>query len=86
MTGHFNVVFEDDRNVGTHGTDIYARRVKPKARCSPSGDVSNGAGIREMTPAIACISSTSCVNPYRWFNPGDTESDADRIRARVPAY
>ena len=48
--------------------------------------ISDGSGRREVTPAIACISGTSCVAPYRWFHPQDTTTNADRIKARVLTY
>ena len=134
------VIYEDDRNIATTGTDIYARRVKttgsvlaafPVAAATdneyaprlarraastleatyqrgPSATVfdygvwgqsllngatsgaafaiSSGSGIREITPAISCAAATRCVVPYRWFNPTDTQTGVDRIKARALTY
>jgi hypothetical protein len=48
--------------------------------------VSAQANIREMSPDIACTSTTSCTSVYRWFNTADTTTDADRTKARVITY
>ena len=48
--------------------------------------ISNASTAREMTPAIACDTTTSCVAPYRKYDPNDTNTDADRVVARVLSY
>jgi len=48
--------------------------------------ISNATGVREMSPAIGCSTTLSCVVPYRWFNPADTTTSSDRIKARVLSY
>lgn len=48
--------------------------------------ISSVAGVREMTPAVACRTTLSCVVPYRWFDPADHASGIDRIKARVVSY
>jgi len=48
--------------------------------------ISNATGIREMSPAIGCSTTLSCVAPYRWLNPADTATSSDRIKARVLSY
>lgn len=48
--------------------------------------VSGQAGIREMSAAMGCSSLSSCLVGYRWFNPFDTTTDSDRIKARLVSY
>ena len=48
--------------------------------------VSQTGNIREMTPAIACMSSKDCAVVYRWFDPADPQTDADQIKARTLSY
>jgi hypothetical protein len=51
-TDAFIVVFEDDRNQGSTGTDIYARPVKPTGVVLPAFVVANSA-VNEQGPSIA---------------------------------
>jgi hypothetical protein len=70
----------------TFNFDVYGQGLNAGALNGSSYPISISGGIREMTPAIACLSATNCMSPYRWFNQNDTTTDADRIKARLIAY
>ncbi len=66
--------------------DIYGQSLNGGALSGAAFAVANGSSIREMTPAISCGTTTSCVDVYRWFNSGDFTTDVDRIKARLLSY
>ena len=66
--------------------DVWGQSLAGGALSGAPFVISNSSTIREMTPTIACASSTSCVALYRWFDPADTTTDADRIKARALSY
>jgi hypothetical protein len=70
----------------TFNYDVWAQSLSNGATSGAAFAVANVTTRREMTPNIACGATTTCVTPYRWFDPGDTLTDADRIKAKVITY
>jgi hypothetical protein len=75
----------------TFDYDIWAQGVTTAGTLNGAAyTVSATTGAREWTPAIACgfslTGGSSCVTPYRSFNPADTSTGTDRIKARFVTY
>ena len=66
--------------------DVTGQTVSAGALSGAAYSISSAAGVREFTPVIGCQTATSCVSPYRWFSPSSTDTDSDRIKARVITY
>ncbi|MCX5748049.1 MAG: hypothetical protein NT062_36780 [Proteobacteria bacterium] len=66
--------------------DVWGQSIDTGATAGAAVVVSSTTAVREMTSAVACLTSTSCVVPYRWFNPADSTTDVDRIKARILTY
>jgi hypothetical protein len=80
------VVYWVDPTGATYDFDVYGQTILSGAPSGSRYAVSAQSNIREMTPALACASTTSCTAVYRWFNAADGTTDADRTKARVVTY
>jgi hypothetical protein len=65
--------------------DVYGQSLTGTATGSAYA-ISNGVGIREMAPTLACATATSCLVGYASIDPSDPATGIDRIKTRVLGY
>lgn len=66
--------------------DVYGQTIATGVPSGSAYAVSTRAGVREMTPDVACATKTSCVDLYREFDPNDVTTDIDKIQARTATF
>lgn len=63
--------------------DVWGRSLAAGAPASPAYAIAADTGEREMSPALACVSSASCLATYRKYDAG---LEVDRLKGRVLSF
>jgi len=66
---------------------VYLQSLNNGALVGGNTALATQAGVREQSPSIACgPNSLFCISVYRSFNPSDTQTGVDRIKAKTIFY
>jgi hypothetical protein len=66
--------------------NVWGQSITGNALNGAAFPIASRVGVEETMPAIDCGQPTTCVAPFREFDPADMTTGVDRIKARVLGY